>query len=248
MTSRAGQAAGWAAGGEIPDRARGNVEALVRGFDEYLWRFEASGLCTGPGIHFHERAIQRRRGHASAASLLADDLFLEYAYAVLPSWGAHRLGGDPGQVTEFSLLAASLRSAGPAIEELWPLSIATLPPEHVPGVSWLLWQVIASIRASTSHTQLVTGSITLHHLLPDLIPPIDRRYAFRFFAGPDSLVEDEGRAFLDWYPYLVEIGHRCDGAIGAAVSRGGYLATSPAKIIDNAIIGFIQAQESQPYA
>jgi hypothetical protein len=43
--------------------------------------------------------------------------------------------------------------------------------------------VIARIKVSTSRTQIVAGSKFLHHVLPDLVPPIDRRYTFRFFTG-----------------------------------------------------------------
>lgn len=240
--------AGWAGGGGTSELARGHVEALVSGFDEYLWRFEASGLFTGPSIHFHERAIQRRRGHGSAASLLADDLFLEYVYAVLSAWGTQRMDAYPARVTEFSLFAASLRSVAPAIARLWPLGLMTLAPENVPAVSRSLWQVIASIRASAPETRIAAGSVALHHVLPDLIPPIDRQYTLRFFAGQDTHLLCAERAFLEWFPHLVEIGHRCSGAIGAAVSRAGYMASGPAKVIDNAIIGFVETHDSQPYA
>ena len=37
----------------------------------------------------------------------------------------------------------------------------------------------------------------LHHLLPDLIPPIDRRYTFRFFTGQMMIASDRV-AFLSW--------------------------------------------------
>ena len=72
------------------DRARTDVEALVSDFDDWVRRFEASGAFSGPSVYFHEQAIARRRLHTTAASLLADQQFLEYVYAVLPSWGMHR--------------------------------------------------------------------------------------------------------------------------------------------------------------
>ena len=89
----------------VHDRARGNVEALVDSFDDYVLRFEASNIFSGPSVYFHRRAIERRRLHGTAEDLLADELFLEYVYAVLPSWGMHRMVGplgrdrqDPGDV------------------------------------------------------------------------------------------------------------------------------------------------------
>lgn len=42
-------------------------------------------------------------------------------------------------------------------------------------------------------------------------------------------------------PYLAEIGQRTADSIETAIHRGGPMATGPAKVIDNAIIGFMQA-------
>jgi hypothetical protein len=248
VVDRLAEPAAWISQCATAERTRCNIEALICRFDEWVWRFEASGLFTGPSVHFHERALQRRRGHRSAAALLTDDLFLEYVYAVLPAWGNYRMDCPPGAVTEFSLLVASLRSAAPTIEQLWPLSLRTLPPDRVPEVGRLLWQVITSIRACTSEVGLAAGSMVLHHVLPDLIPPMDRKYTVRFFAARNALAGGTDLAFLEWFPYLVEIGHRCGGVIDAVAGREGYMATGPAKIIDNAIIGFVQAHDTQPYA
>jgi hypothetical protein len=226
------------------DQARPNVEALVGDFDRHVRRFEASGVFSGPSVYFHERAIERWRLHATAGSLIADQLFLEYVYAVLPSWGMHRMGTQAAKVTEFGQLAASLRAAAPVIEELWPLDITRLTPASAPAVGQRAWQVIAAIRASTSETQIVAGSKTLHHLLPSLIPPIDRQYTSRFFTGQKAIPSEED-AFLEWFRYFAEIGQRCSTHIDAVITRGGLMATGPSKVIDNAIVGFMQAKDSQ---
>jgi hypothetical protein len=92
---------------------------------------------------------------------------------------------------------------------------------------------------STSRTQIVAGSKMLHHLLPDLIPPIDRQYTFRFFTG-QTMVASDRAAFLSWYPQLANVGSRCQRPIQDAIRRGGFMATGEAKIIDNAIMGYMQ--------
>jgi hypothetical protein len=78
------------------------------------------------------------------------------------------------------------------------------------------------------------------------VPPINRQYTFRFFTGQKVLATSDQQAFLEWFPYLAEIGRRCTGAIDAAVLRGGLVATGPAKVIDNAIIGFMVAHDNLP--
>lgn len=103
----------------------------------------------------------------------------------------------------------------------------------------LVWDVIARIKVSTSRTQIVAGSKFLHHVLPDLVPPIDRQYTFNFFTG-QKMVPSDRAAFQDWFPRLADIGGRCREPIRDAIARRGFMATGEAKVIDNAIMGFMQ--------
>ena len=82
-------------------------------------------------------------------------------------------------------------------------------------------------------------------MLPELVPPIDRQYIFRFFTGQKAVNRGDEHAFLEWFPLLCEIGRRCPDEIGAALERGGVMATSQSKVIDNAIIGFMQRQDGE---
>ncbi len=99
--------------------------------------------------------------------------------------------------------------------------------------------VYAGMKVSTSGTQIVAGSKFLHHLLPDLVPPIDRQYTFTFFTGQKAVPNDRV-AFGEWLPRFAEIGRRCREPIAQAVDRGGFMATGEAKVIDNAIMGYLR--------
>jgi hypothetical protein len=46
------------------------------------------------------------------------------------------------------------------------------------------------------------------------------------------------------FPDLVEIAERSRKAIDRALGRGGVMATGPTKVIDNAIIGLMQARNT----
>jgi hypothetical protein len=105
--------------------------------------------------------------------------------------------------------------------------------------------VIAALKVSTSQTQIVAGSKFLHHVLPDLVPPIDRQYTFRFFTGQKAVPSDRA-AFLDWFPRLAAIGAACRDPIQDAITRGGFMATGQAKVIDNAIMGYMQQPRPRP--
>jgi hypothetical protein len=215
------------------------VEELIGGFAEYVTTFEANEAFPGPSLYFHLRAIEQRRQHQTVRSLLDDTRFLEYAYAVLPAWGMHRMGAQAAKVGDFSQITTALREAAPALEQLWPQRITILSQQEADKVAATAWEVIAHIKVSTSRTQIVAGSKMLHHLLPDLIPPIDRQYTFRFFTG-QTMVASDRAAFLSWYPQLANVGSRCQRPIQDAIRRGGFMATGEAKIIDNAIMGYMQ--------
>jgi hypothetical protein len=126
------------------------------------------------------------------------------------------------------------------IEHLWPLRITDVAPADEESVAVRIWDVIASLRVSTSRTRIVAASKALHHALPDLVPPIDRQYTFQFFTGQKMVAIGEERAFAEWFPYFCEIGRTCRIDIEASIRRGGFMATGSAKVIDNAIIGYMQ--------
>jgi hypothetical protein len=224
------------------DRARGNVEALVSDLATYVRRFESRNRFGGPSRYFHDRAIERRRQHDSVDTLLQDERFLEYVYAVLPAWGMHRMGEQAAKVGEFEDMVGSLRSALPLLRRLWPVEITRLQADRVSTTAHDVWAVIGSLRVSTSETRIVAGSKALHHVLPDLVPPIDRQYTFRFFTGQKAVTGGDERAFGEWFPYFVEIASRGRVPIEEALARQGFMATSVTKVIDNAIIGFMQSR------
>jgi hypothetical protein len=223
------------------DRARRNVDNLIATFSECVDCFERSNAFAGPSLYFHERAIERRQAHADAASLLADTQFLETVYAVLPAWGMHRMGKQRAKVVDFDVMVESFRAMAESIQALWQRSITAIADDDVAEVSEQVWYIIAGLKVSQSETRIVAGSKALHHVLPDLVPPIDRQYTFQFFTGQKSVQHGDAAAFAEWFPYLCEIGRSCRPEIERITERAGFMATSPAKVIDNAIIGFMQS-------
>lgn len=220
------------------DRTDARVTALVESFADHVLAFEARAAFPGPSVYFHQRAIARRREHATVDSLIVDERFLEYVYAVLPPWGMHRMGLQKAKVGDFEGIVRRLQESRSTLSELWPLEITDLSTEDATSAAGLAWEVIAKLEVSTSRTQIVAGSKFLHHVLPDVLPPIDRQYTFNFFTGQKAVVSDRS-AFLTWLPLFADIGRRCRAPIEEAMRRGGFMATGQAKVIDNAIMGFM---------
>jgi hypothetical protein len=107
----------------------------------------------------------------------------------------------------------------------------------VDDVEARIWAVLGSLRVNTSATRIVVGSKALHHVLPDLVPPIDRQYTFQFLTGQKAVTTGDERAFLARFPHLAEISRRAAPDIQDVLDRGGFMATGAAKVVDNASLG-----------
>jgi hypothetical protein len=208
---------------------------LAANFAHYLAQFEKRSVFGGPSVHFHVRAIERRRTHESVRSAVADDELLELIYAMLASWGMHRMGPKGTKLVDFDPFCERIRRQCLILEELEPLEITDLDDSN--AVADMIWRAVSDARLSASATQVVAGTKTLHHLLPDLIPPIDREYTIRFFHENKMMNMGDEAAFKEVYPALAEIASRARDNL--KVNNRSPMNTSPTKILDNAIIGYV---------
>ena len=71
------------------------IEDLVNEFPTYLKYLLDNNPYSGPSIYFHKKIISLRRQY-SLETLLEEnnEVFIEYLYAVLTSWGMHRMDGS----------------------------------------------------------------------------------------------------------------------------------------------------------
>lgn len=236
------------------DRMDRQVANLIAGFDHFVRVFDANRRFGGPSIYFHDRTLGRLRSFGSPSEALLDDGFVESLYAVLTAWGMHRMGSRGARLEDFRLFTDSLRSQLPGIIDLdqrlkklggeVTASLPQVPESEVPGLTEELWSVISRMKLGKSdETKIVLGSKAVHHLLPELLPPIDRRYTLRFFLGRETLAaESEPDAFRAIFPRFREIAVGCATVIETLMNEGlpgeRYMRTSSTKMIDNAIVGF----------
>jgi len=54
----------------------------------------------------------------------------------------------------------------------------------------ILKEIFCGIRVMASGTSLVGNSKAMHHMLPNVIPPIDREYTLRFLRGNTNIRND----------------------------------------------------------
>jgi len=192
------------------DLARRRVGELSTGFAGYVSAFESESLFTGPSLYFHHKTLAIRRELAcSVEACLKSDSNFESLYATLASWGLHRMGPGKTKLVEFSEMVCSFRLQAENLKDLARINIHELSPEGLRHTTGLIWKLIWDLRVGVGSTKIVSGSKALHHLLPELVPPIDREYTVQFFLNNKNAIQgDETKqreAFWLMYPYFVAV-------------------------------------------
>lgn len=216
------------------------LRGLIEGFDTYCSAFDSANLFTGPSLYFHSKTLSLLRQYQSPIAALRDQSFLESLYATLAAWGLHRMGPAGAKLVDFNVMAESFRELEQRIESLAPITMWRLSSEHVGGVGEAIWEVISTLRIGVGATRIVSGSKALHHVLPELVPPVDREYTIRFFLHNKNLSQGDEAAFLEMFPYFHRICTQCRDRIEARIGRG--MSTSSTKVTDNAIVGFVRTR------
>ena len=105
-----------------------------------------------------------------------------------------------------------------------------------------LWQVIESLGVVENKAKIGAGTKTLHHLLPDLVIPMDRAWTGKFFQLHPPEWQDSGnqrRTFRRVHGQLARVAQQVQPA--QYVTGQGW-RTSQTKILDNALIGFCRVE------
>ena len=169
---------------------------------------------------------------------------MEALYATLTAWGLHRMGPGDAKLGDFGDFKAAFRRHAEAICDLASLRIDELADEKVQSVGARLWELIADLGIGPAERKIVRGSKALHHLLPDLLPPIDGEHTLKFFFQNPAFDEEKERAaFREMYPCFRRVSTACASQIRARLSGPGEWNTSITKIIDNAIVGYVRGRE-----
>jgi hypothetical protein len=143
------------------------------------------------------------------------------------------IGSRASTLRPFADFVAALRAEAKEIESLDGLAI-NQPSLDVNAVGTTLARLAQSLEIVDNKARIVPGSKALHHLLPELVVPIDREYTQRFFewANPTFQRFPE-RCFREAFSAFVAIARQANPA--QYVGDGWY--TSQTKVIDNAIVG-----------
>jgi hypothetical protein len=178
-----------------------------------------------------------RRALGSADAALADDSFIRSLYLTLQAWG---IGARASEMLSEVDFARVLRDKAAEIAQFEGMRIDD-PTLNVSAVSDALWYTIKTLGIVANEANIVPGTKTLHHILPELVVPVDRAYTQRFFDlhNPQFQYGQE-KVFRRFFATFVAIARRTNPE--QYVGEGWN--SSRTKVIDNAMIGLLLQEAS----
>jgi len=205
----------------------------------------------GPSVYFHIQSINEYETN------FLSDRHVEMIYATLASWGMHRMGepeNTKAKMVEFADFKKSIMRQRSTLKEFVSLRMESCTQEQYDRYLDGLKDVYCNLKVSISEATIVAHSKTLAHILPNLIPPIDRQYTIRFFTQDNkdfftntgkyrlvNLPSGIEAQFTDFKKYSCRIKalfDRCDRKLFTIDKKS--FNTSYPKIMDNLIMAFVK--------
>lgn len=198
--------------------------------------FYESEMFSGPSLYFHIKSLD--------ASIRKERKeFIEYTYAMLASWGMHRMGKGGSKMRDFEEYNESINIIWDSV-----IKLQGKYPENLSESDWhTLKDIFIGIKVMASKTSLVGNSKVMAHALPKLVPPVDREHTLNFLFGKTDIkndIEKEWKLLQDilihfFYPILENEEYINFAEKWITENKSQYKwDTSLLKIIDNIIIGY----------
>jgi hypothetical protein len=213
------------------------VARLARAFPRYVSAYDQRVPFTGEQLAFHRETIDRRRQAGSTRAAVSDPRFVTSLRRTLLAWGIGRRAAKLVSDAEF---VEALNSVVPMLEPLESLRIDA--PDLPANLADQLCQLVMSLGVVENKAKLVAGTKTLHHLLPDLVVPMDRAWTGKFFQLHLREWQDpasQRRIFHLAYGHFMHVARQVQPE--QYVTGQGW-RTSRTKILDNALIGFCKLE------
>ena len=204
-------------------------------YHETFYQYEIFG---NPSLYFHHKALDTRKSPNSVEHL-------EYVYAAMVAWGMNRPGIGGPKMQYFETFRKSVQLLNSYISTAQTYDLLSMDEEK-----WkTLEKIFKGIKIMASQTSLVGNSKVMHHMLPEVIPPIDRQYTLTYLRGNTNIRNDLDS---EWFlmkkiisGFFLPIATN-DDFIKLSNSWMNKLSefqwdTSVLKIIDNVIIGAVKS-------
>lgn len=214
------------------------VEELIQGFDGFLEVFLQEPPFKKEGqLDYHVKTIQMLNKLGGAESALKSPDFMSLLWRTLQAWG---IGSRSSRIVS---LPEFINAFLPWHDRIINLERVQLDQvQDTEEVLADLWQLIQGLAIVSNDTRMVPCTKALHHLLPNLVVPMDRKYtqAFLLRYNPEFQYGQKSIYSMAFHIF-VKIAQEANPR--SFVGHGWN--TSPTKVIDNGIVGYCIAKGIQ---
>jgi len=236
---------------ELNSRIKNEDDLLSKLGHYYKRSLDVSKDFGGPSIYFHIQAIKEQETN------FISERHIEMIYATLAAWGMHKMG-DPDytktKMINYSEFKKSILIHGEELRRLRHIVMHQVSLKDYKDYIDNLEQIYHNLKVSISESTIVANSKTLAHILPQLVPPIDRQYTVRFFTQEyKSFFTKKGKyksvylpkgiseQFADFKKYcclIKALFDKCKHQI-FTIDKESFNTSYP-KIMDNLIMAFVK--------
>lgn len=211
-----------------------SVADLLGNCEEYHRAYYTDDPFGGPCLYFHRRAVSTWQTDWSEGRI-------RDIYSTLVSWGMHRMGRGGGKMVDFDVFTASILALRENVDKA-----KCYVPNEMDDAKWdNLQNIFRGLKVMSTSVSLVGNSKVMHHLLPNIVPPIDREYTLWYLRGDTSIQSDLGwewqlmRQLVEgcFLPILSSAEFREKASFWLDQQDQYPWDTSKMKIADNLIIG-----------
>ena len=192
----------------------------------------------------HKDLIERRNRFSAPIEMIDTDKdFLKDLKELLYAW---KVGTRGVRVVSTGSFERELKKTAKRLDDLKGCRIENLkfPDIETVRLTSCLWDIVNELRITTAkEARLVSGSKAIHHLLPDLVPPMDSNFTSRFFQGREGFRTTERSFFRKVYPQFVRLARELVKNEEFMARVGVGFNTSLTKTLNNAIIGFVTRED-----
>ena len=213
-----------------------NLAELAGNLTMYLHKTKQipQKVFTGPSLYFHQEAIKE------ISKNFLGKRHREMIYAVLTSWGMHRMGNNKVKLKSFGNFEREIDKVADGLKMLKRESISSICDVEK------IVELIFDIHVSESNSYIVSSTKMLHHILPELVAPIDRAYSIRFMKQKSEVFDTStiqlssqkhekelaGEFLTEMKSFIKKFGNK--------MKRDNCFNTSLPKIFDNLIVAFVR--------
>lgn len=192
-----------------------------------------------PSRYFYKKIIEKHNKIKNISRLLKDKEFIELIYCALDSRNMNQRGS---KLVQYPIFTKSIESQASILDKLYKVRLESIPTDKKEQIFDYLKILFTKLNITTWKTKVVWISKTLHFLLPNLVPPIDRTFTMEFLYGHINYKtwKNEAKNFIEILSWFEMISKKLK--LAKSDIDFEWWNTSIPKLIDNAIIWYIKTQ------